>query len=330
MNAPLISLIVPMFNVEKYVSRCIACIKNQTYCNLEVILVDDGSTDNTYEICKREIEEVESIRLIHTENHGVSAARNIGIGHAKGEYVAFADADDYFFEDYIEFMVNIARKYNADIAMCDYIKISEKNLEKYLHLKQNEIETKKYDSKEALRNVSYRKELSGAAPGKLIKSQIAKKCLWNVDIAYYEDYLYMCDVIEKSENVYFNATPKYLYLQCKGSATHCYDSDKCIKSWKILIKKLMEKENSYPQVYSAFQSKALAISLDMMKKIYGNGYDESEIRGFIKENSLGVAKDNQCKMLKRLLALAAYINIDMSICIGKFLLKLLSCLGKEM
>ena len=92
---PLISVIVPVYNIEKYLERCVNSIREQTYTNLEILLVDDGSTDSSGTICDKFAEEDNRVRVFHKENGGSSSARNLGIAEAKGEYLGFVDSDDY-------------------------------------------------------------------------------------------------------------------------------------------------------------------------------------------------------------------------------------------
>ena len=95
MSSELISIIVPVYKVEKYIDRCVESIINQTYKNIEIILVDDGSPDNCPKICDEWAKKDKRIRVIHKENRGVSSARNVGIDVAKGKYIGFVDSDDY-------------------------------------------------------------------------------------------------------------------------------------------------------------------------------------------------------------------------------------------
>lgn len=110
-----ISVIIPVYNVEKFLSQCINSIINQTYKNLEILIIDDGSTDNSCEICKKFAKHDKRIRIIRQKNAGVSAARNNGLVHASGDYIHFIDSDDYIDLDYYEKMMNTNKKTNADI-----------------------------------------------------------------------------------------------------------------------------------------------------------------------------------------------------------------------
>ena len=121
---PLVSVIIPVYKVEKYIEHCLRSVMNQTYSRLEIIAVDDGSPDNSGEICDRLALEDGRIKVYHNENGGVSAARNFGLDHASGAFIAYIDSDDYVSENYIEYLVELAERYDADIACCGYIIVS--------------------------------------------------------------------------------------------------------------------------------------------------------------------------------------------------------------
>lgn len=123
MQAPLISVIVPIYNVGNYLARCIESIIQQTYKNLEIILVDDGSTDNSSEICDRYEKLDERIRVIHKRNGGLSSARNAGIEIAVGEYLAFVDSDDWILSHHIESLYSLLSETNVLMAICQSQKV---------------------------------------------------------------------------------------------------------------------------------------------------------------------------------------------------------------
>lgn len=122
---PLISIIIPIYNVEKQLSRCITSVRTQTYKNLEIILVNDGSADKCGEICDKVAKEDHRIQVIHKENGGLSDARNAGLEVANGDYIAFIDSDDYVACDYIKTLYCNISKENADAAVCSFCLIDE-------------------------------------------------------------------------------------------------------------------------------------------------------------------------------------------------------------
>lgn len=119
---PKISIIVPIYNVERYLSRCVHSIINQTYKNLEIILVDDGSPDNCPQLCDEYAKKDDRIKVIHKKNGGLSDARNAGMTVASGEFISFIDSDDYVSLDFIETLYNTIISEDSEIAECDVIK----------------------------------------------------------------------------------------------------------------------------------------------------------------------------------------------------------------
>ena len=119
---PVVSIIVPVYNVKSYVGECVESLCRQTYTNLEILLVDDGSTDGSGEVCDEYADRDERIRVIHQANRGLSGARNMGLDDARGEYIAFVDSDDLVSTNYVETLYELLMKYEADIAACAYVK----------------------------------------------------------------------------------------------------------------------------------------------------------------------------------------------------------------
>ena len=120
MRTPLISVIIPVYNVEKYLHRCLDSVIAQTYQNLEIICVDDGSIDESGRICDQYAVRDARIKVIHQENQGLSAARNRGLDAAEGEYIAFVDSDDYILEDMYKKMLDKLLNYNVDLCVCQW------------------------------------------------------------------------------------------------------------------------------------------------------------------------------------------------------------------
>lgn len=143
----LISVIIPIYNKEKYLDNCLKSIINQSYKEIEIILINDGSTDSSEEICKRYKSKDNRIKLISTENRGAASARNTGIENAVGKYFSFIDADDYIENTFYETMLDLIKTHNAQIAECGFERITEG--EKYTFPKKNQ-ETRVMTRKEAL------------------------------------------------------------------------------------------------------------------------------------------------------------------------------------
>lgn len=150
-----ISIIVAIYNIEKYVEECIKSIISQSYKNLQIILVDDGSTDNSAKICDKYAKIDNRIKVIHKENGGLSSARNEGLKASSGEYISFVDGDDYLFPTFYQDLYNLINKYEADISECQFLRINENDIKKAKNIIEeynNSIEIKEevYDNNKAL------------------------------------------------------------------------------------------------------------------------------------------------------------------------------------
>ena len=129
----LISIIIPIYDVQCYLRKCIDSVINQTYKNLEIILVDDESPDNCGEICEEYAKKDNRIKVIHKKNGGLSSARNAGLDVCTGEYVSFIDSDDFVEETYIEELCNMIEKNEADISMANRYKVQDDKIEEFKH-----------------------------------------------------------------------------------------------------------------------------------------------------------------------------------------------------
>ena len=116
----LISIIIPVYNCENYLERCIQTVMNQTYKNIEILLINDGSTDNSLQICERLKTTDERIRVFNKLNSGVSSTRKYGVNHATGDFIMFVDSDDWIDKDTCEYLMKLQKRINADVVCCDY------------------------------------------------------------------------------------------------------------------------------------------------------------------------------------------------------------------
>ncbi len=146
-NQALISVIIPVYNVENYLRECVDSVLKQTYRNLEIILVDDGSTDSSGIICDEYVEKDDRISVIHQKNGGLSVARNTGLTEANGDYVYFLDSDDYIAENTFETLLAIAEKDNSDIVFFDAVSFADTD---DFTVKQNYIRKNRYKTDNGL------------------------------------------------------------------------------------------------------------------------------------------------------------------------------------
>ncbi len=210
-----VSVIVPIYNVEKYLIKCIDSIVNQTYKNLEIILVDDGSPDSCPQICDEYAIKDSRIKVIHKENGGLSDARNAGMSVATGEYISFIDSDDYISLDFIETLYNTMKYESSDIVECDVIKIFE-NKDPKVNEYENNFKVETFDTQDSLSMLIAENQFRQHVWNKLYKSGIAlhipfKKGKLN------EDEFWTYQVFGQAKRVTKIKKLMYYYLQRESS-----------------------------------------------------------------------------------------------------------------
>jgi glycosyltransferase involved in cell wall biosynthesis len=249
---PMISIIVPVYNAEKHIERCISSLISQKYPNYEVILVNDGSTDNSGGICDDFQNENKNIKVIHTENGGVSKARNVGIENARGDYIQFVDSDDFISDDYTSRMVEIILDKNVDLVIGGINHVSFENnkinILREIKSKKEGLYTKENLSLifNDLINVSY----INYCYSKLIsrKLLIDNNIKFDINISLGEDTLFVLDTIRASKNIYISNYADYFYIiHSNETLTYKYRPDKfeILNNLSQRIKDFCEKEDLY-------------------------------------------------------------------------------------
>ena len=213
--AELVSIIIPVYNCEKYLQRNLETVTGQSYKNLEIIYVDDGSSDQSADIIRSFMKKDRRIKLISQENHGVSYARNAGLKAATGTLITFSDADDYIDCRYVEAMACAIMEEQADISCCGLV----------LHRPDQDIHLHSSGGKQVWDAIQAQKKfLSGEAmePGavaKMFRREIVKDVYFHTDVKYGEDYLWVLEAFGNCGKVVSCAEPNYHYVLHPNSAT---------------------------------------------------------------------------------------------------------------
>ena len=254
--ADLISIIVPVYNVEQYLDRCITSIRNQTYRNIEIILVNDGSTDCSGSICEKYKEMDSRVKVIHQKNAGPSEARNKALYIASGKSITFIDADDYVADDYIMYLYDLLTKNDADVACCN-----TEIFEKDVIVKQKK-KKKEYvmNLEEALCEMLYEKNFSNSVWGKLYKKEVLLGITFPKG-KIFEDMYTTYKILLKSNRIVYGNIKKYYYMKHKNSimsTTKFHDRMHVIDAENELIDCMREK---YPIVLKAAYAKLFASSI---------------------------------------------------------------------
>lgn len=216
----LISVIVPVYNVEKYLKRCIESILQQTFKEFELLLIDDGSTDLSGKICDESSEDDKRIIVYHKKNGGLSDARNYGINRAKGKYVTFIDSDDYIGPTFLEYLHKSCQKYNAMIAVgASFFSYSE-DLDCFNEHENSTFEC--YTSEEAIKEICLNKKFGMSAWGKLYDKKLFDSIQFPIGVLY-EDLQTTPYLIHKCNKIVYCQGATYYWYQRKGSIMHSYN-----------------------------------------------------------------------------------------------------------
>ena len=206
-----VSIVIPIYNAEKTLKKCVDSIINQTFSEIQCILVNDGSTDDSQLICEEYKKKDKRITVIQKENTGVSNSRNIGMKYASGKYVMFIDSDDYILEDYVEKLVEAAENSNADIIIGGYHIISKKmNLDEDRYIFQSKITIS--DSPSNLWARSLRLGLLNSTWGKLFSKDLINDIKYNEEMNYGEDTVFLINCLRKAKFIEWSNACGYYYF----------------------------------------------------------------------------------------------------------------------
>ncbi|MCQ2515233.1 MAG: glycosyltransferase family 2 protein [Saccharofermentans sp.] len=301
----MISVIVPVYNVEDYLPHCLDSIINQTFIDFEALLIDDGSTDSSGIICDNYASLDKRFKCIHITNSGVANARNIGINNASGDYLTFIDSDDYVAEDYLEYLYTLAYNNNADISVCGY---SDNNLfvtnNKNLKLYSN--------NKDCMSAFFTTNEITSSPWCKLFKVSIWKDIRFDMD-SLCEDAATLYKVIAKTNSIVVGFDRKYFYRKRDSSATNKPFSYKDIDYIHTMEERSSFIYKNYPELIHASNAYIIyAANLALIKmakcKIYKSEY-HSYLQSLYKKYEIDFLKGHS-SFLAKIFSYFAWININ--------------------
>lgn len=280
----LISVIVPVYNVEIYLKDCLNSLLNQTYGNFEIILIDDGSTDNSLKICKKFKENYKNIRLFHHENRGVSETRNFGIDVSNGKYIVFVDSDDTVSKYYLEFLYKAIKQNDKyGLAICDF---SKDNLEN--NFDESIIEEKTILESKSLFNkiLDDNEEFDGFLWNKIFISEILKhnNIRFPKEIKIWEDMYFVLTYLKYIDKIIVIKEKLYLYRQRINSAVHSNDKDILIN--KIKATKLFSQLDSENEKFNILVKQHYLRCLINLFYNYGIHIDKNTIEDYFTKKYL--------------------------------------------
>ena len=299
----MVSIVVPIYNVEKYLEECIQSVLGQTYSNLEIILVNDGSTDSCGKICECYKKQDSRIQVLHKKNGGLADARNEGVKIATGEYLIFVDSDDYIDEKAVEVLLTKAEETGSDIIIYDMVKVSEQGefLEAIKYIKSQEAVFSVNSNPRALF------EATPSSCNKCFRREFWEREGFEFPLGmYYEDLGTIPKLMLKAEKISYVEEGLYYYRTREGSIMHQKNYEKNFADKKAMIEEIIEfykQQKVYEKYYAELEFIALdngyflpckEIVLEDTKSIYLKKYREYMDSAF-----LGFAKNKYTKEFSR-------------------------------
>ena len=271
----LVSIVVPVYNVEKYVGECIDSLINQTHTNIEIIVIDDGSTDRSGEICERYALEDGRITVIHKENGGLSSARNRGIELMQGDYCCFVDSDDVVADSYIECLLDTAEDEGADIATCSYTRNIKDLGDRFPKQIIN------VDAHKALEFIFSEKTMTTSAWGKLYKASF-----WE-DVRFpegyiYEDYATIYKIILKAKKITIIPWKLVFYRPNPRSITGTEFYPKRMQYFEITDELRPAIEKVFPDLLYFVDNRTVRYAIAYYRQIAVSGYNDPEIIKYLR------------------------------------------------
>lgn len=298
---PKISIIVPVYNVEKYLSRCVDSILCQTYQNIEVILVDDGATDSSPSICDEYLKKDDRIKVVHKQNGGLSSARNAGLDVATGDFIGFVDSDDFIAEDMYENLVKEISGDKTNVANCMYVRYynsGETSPSRVPHTKDEEIE--KIDFlKELLLHTGDVSVCSKLFPKKIVENTRFPEDKLN------EDLIFIIEIIEKLDKIKFVGKVGYYYYVRQGSISAKYGKT-FIDMQKNALWILDLVKEKYPDLkifalrFALYQNMAYLLAVPKSEANKNNGTYISAVK-FVRKNFFASIKNPYLKKKEKVL-----------------------------
>lgn len=304
----MVSIIIPVYNVYECLDYCLESVVNQTYKNLQIILVDDGSTDRSGEKCDEWAKRDNRILVFHKKNGGLSDARNFGLNYATGEYISFIDSDDFIYREFIEIILEGIIKHNSQIGVANMKTVYSYDLQ---NCEPSEYTINLYTAKEAMMDVLYEKIINTSACGKIFVASLLNDVRFPVG-KLFEDLATIYKVIMKADRIISVNLDGYFYFQRSGSIVNSpltYRHLDIFDAWNSIYKDLVLVDKDYEK---PFASKKLDGLYGLLQKEEGDFINLNAIWREIKELRRMVIFDRNAKMRIRLEAMLSFLGRKVS------------------
>lgn len=312
MNDPLISVLVPVYKTKEYLPRCVESICNQTYGNLEIILVDDGSPDDSGALCDQLALTDSRIRVVHKKNGGLATARNAGIDAMSGEFAAFVDSDDYIAPEMIRDLYELCRTHQAEIACCGIERIKDQGHVNYFNEKTEDFLL--LNREEAMAELLENYRVTNSVCDKLFHKRIFDG-LRLTEGYIYEDFDVMYRCIHRADRVVYTGAPHYKYYLSQDSIIRGAFNARQFDLVAAARRRLAFFEQEYPRMLDTIRVKFLEMGLEMLYQSHKtpsckelHQQLEGELRQMLKDYpNLPLGKTMKIKVLFFKLGTAAFV-----------------------
>lgn len=294
----MVSVIIPAYNAEKYIYRAVTSVQKQTYSFIEIIIVNDGSVDNTLKICKNLSRDDKRIKVFTKENGGLSSARNYGIERAKGDYLAFLDADDEFECSFLEKMTQSMVEKGADMAVCGYNSVFDDGSVLASDIFESDIALKK---EVAIKELILRKRFSSHAWNKVYKRKLFENIRYP-EGKNYEDIFVMPQIVEKCSLITFLAERLVKYYQINNSISRSFTLKNEFDAFEATYLRYTRYKGNYDEVYEFLVKEPIEIA----ERIYVVKKSEDEKKLYLLRN-----KNLEAFLCKQRKIKKAYKALDM-------------------
>ena len=294
----LISIVVPVYNVEQYLDACMASILEQTYHNIEIVLVDDGATDKSGEMCDRYADLDGRVIVIHKENSGLSDARNKGIAQAKGDFIMFIDSDDVVSQNFVEYLYKLINNNSADIAICDPVHCYPNKRIVF----EPETCMKVFEPEDAIVEMLYQKSFLVSAWGKIFRKKYFNEVFFPYGMLF-EDSAVMYKIFDQASRIVYGNAKLYGYMHRDGSITTKEFSQKDCDIFVICDQIMRYMSNRSEKLQKAARSYQTAAAFRIYMNAPRSGQFDGELKAcydILKKNQNLVLSDNNIRKKMRM------------------------------
>lgn len=289
MNKPHVSILIPCYNVEKYLPHCLDSIVNQSYNNLQIVLINDGSKDNTWQIMQEYARKDNRIEIYNQENQGVANTRNNLLDKVKGDYVLFIDSDDWCELDMVDFLVNKALTKQSDIVTCSMVKNDET-------VNKNEYNEEIWEQPKAILEFLRHFQFNGSLWNKLVKTSILHNSSFRKDIGYGEDALFCWEFLQSAKSIVMTNRQLYHYRMNNASISHQpFNIQKysAYNVWTHISNDTLKRWPQFSQIALGHFAVSMTILLrDAAHSSYKRNNEIKNMQEIVKKYSLFIRKYN--------------------------------------